>query len=103
MQLKSQHLGSAQPKTQKTHGRLFYVGLAVTATGAVLLAPEVFATSTFDLSSAAFTALPGEAAKVYTGLLKVIPLAIVPAAGLAAMRGGMGFMAGLVGMALRAG
>jgi hypothetical protein len=99
MQLKTQALDTAQFKAQNK-GYLLRAAVIAAIGGSALVSPEVFA---FDLTSAAITALPGEAALVYTGLLALVPAFIVPAAGLAAMRGGMGYVAGLVGMALRAG
>jgi hypothetical protein len=99
MQLKTQALDTAQFKAQNK-GYLLRAAVIVAIGGSALVSPELYAS---NLLTSSISTLPGESLNVYSGLKTVIPLMVVPAASLAAMRGGMGFMANLVGMALRAG
>lgn len=107
MQLKQQYLGTVQPKVSQPQGlsATTKTVLVLTATGLMLVVVDASASPTgIDLISSGLTALPGDAGKIYTQLTgKVIPLAVAAAAGLAAMRGAMSFIMGLVASALRAG
>jgi len=96
MLLSSQDKSVGQKPTGRYPVRL-KTTVAVVTVSFVLIAIDASATvDKVDLMTAGLAALPAETLKVYSGLMKVIPFAAGSAAALAAMRGGMGFVMGLV-------
>lgn len=106
MQLKTQYLEQVRLKTQSTGlSTTSKALLVVGAAGLLLLAVDASASSVdkLDIYAAPITALTGESKKVFDGLVKIVPFAIGAAVAMAAMRGAMGYVMGLVASALRAG
>lgn len=104
MQLKPQYFGTVRPKVQPSKGlsntakAVIFVG----ATAALVAFDASASPNNVDMLGGGLTTLPADTLKVYAGLLKIVPVAIGAAAGMAAMRGGMGYVMGLVASALRA-
>lgn len=105
MQLKTQYLEQVRLKTQSTGlSTTSKALLIVGAAGLLLVAIDASASvDKLDIYAAPITALTGESKKVFDGLVKIVPFAIGAAVAMAAMRGAMGYVMGLVASALRAG
>ena len=102
MQLRSQF---EQSDIKKPAGHYVWLKATVATVAVVgtLIAVDASAASAdkVDMLTGGLTALPSETLKVYSGLMKIVPAAAGAAAMLAAMRGGMGYVMGLVRSVIR--
>lgn len=86
-----------------TTRKYLMVGLTCVALPAVMLMSLDASATGVDILKGPLTALPADALKIYGGLVGLVPFGIAAAAGLAAARGGMGYVVGLMRSVISAG